>query len=121
MLNWLSTHFKRKEFACKCGCGFDTVDVETMQCLETLRTFTGRIHITSGCRCADHNKSVGGKTNSYHLRGRAVDIQVEGSNPETVYELLNELYPDSYGIMLYPTFVHLDTRTGPAFRSMTNK
>ena len=32
------------------------------------------IYITSGYRCAELNKKVGGAENSYHLRGMAADI-----------------------------------------------
>jgi uncharacterized protein YcbK (DUF882 family) len=116
MVDRISLHFRRAEFACKCGCGFDTVDTELLNCLETLRTFTGKIKITSGCRCGSHNRAVGGKVASYHLQGRAVDIIVESSTPGMVYDILTSLYTDSYGIILYPTFVHFDTRTGPPYR-----
>lgn len=39
------------------------------------------MHINSGFRSADLNKAVGGKPNSYHLRGCAADIAVT-SNTE---------------------------------------
>ena len=32
-----SKYFSRSEFACRCGCGFDTVDAELLQILEKLR------------------------------------------------------------------------------------
>lgn len=31
--------------------------------------------VTSGYRSAEHNRAVGGVTNSYHLQGRAIDVQ----------------------------------------------
>lgn len=116
MTEKLSLYFNRSEFACKCGCGFDTVDTELLNCLDTLRTFTGKIRITSGCRCPKHNTLVGGREKSYHMWGRAVDIQVEGLLPANVYELLDNLYPGSYGLMEYKNFVHFDTRTGKGYR-----
>ena len=55
----ISKHFKREEFACKCGCGFDVVDVELLEVLEELRELCGQpITINSACRCKNHNQSV---------------------------------------------------------------
>ncbi|MBR7051541.1 MAG: DUF882 domain-containing protein [Bacteroidaceae bacterium] len=43
--------------------------------LEPLREhFHQPIHINSGFRCQALNKAVGGADNSYHMKGRAVDI-----------------------------------------------
>ena len=43
--------------------------------LEPLRDhFHQPIHINSGFRCQALNKAVGGAANSYHTKGRAVDI-----------------------------------------------
>jgi len=104
-------HFKRKEFACKCGCGFDAVDVELLEVLENLRTFTGQpIIINSACRCESHNKAVGGKKNSQHTKGKACDIVVKNMTPKFIYEVLTTKYKDKYGIGLYRSFVHIDVR-----------
>jgi hypothetical protein len=35
---------------------------------------------------------------------------VKGKLPEQVFEYLNDMFPDTYGIGLYPTWVHLDVR-----------
>ena len=73
----IGSHFKRSEFACKCGCGFDTVDTEIMPIIEYVRMhFDKPVVINSACRCEKHNAAVGGSKNSQHLRGRAVDIRV---------------------------------------------
>lgn len=109
----ISNHFNRSEFACKCGCDFDTVDVATLNVLEDIRRhFNAQITVTSGCRCETYNKTVGGKKNSQHLRGRAADIQVEDHSPIEVKEYAEYIMPDWGGIGLYKTFVHIDTRTG---------
>lgn len=108
----ISTHFNRDEFACKCGCGFDTVDAELVTVLEDLRArLRGKpIKINSACRCVRHNAKVGGAENSVHRTGKAADIVVKGFDADTVADCLEELYPDRYGIGRYPSFVHIDVR-----------
>lgn len=111
----LSENFSRKEFACKCGCGFDTADIETLKILEDVRTFfMAPVSISSACRCYEHNKNVGGASNSQHLRGRAVDITIRGVTPMAVAQYAEKLMPHSGGIGSYNTFTHIDTRTDKA-------
>ena len=107
----LSENFSRSEFACGCGCGFDTVDVELIPILEDVRErFSLPIRISSAARCVIHNASVGGKKSSQHKLGRAADIVIEGVDAGDVYDYLNETYPDDYGMGKYQTFTHIDTR-----------
>lgn len=108
----LWTGFSRKEFACKCGCGYDTVDAELLQVLKRLKKhFKGKaVFIDSGCRCVQHNKKVGGASKSQHLFGRAADVRVAGVFPDAVAEYLLETYPGKYGIGRYRSFTHIDTR-----------
>ena len=111
----ISENFNRSEFACKCNCGFDTVDTATLKILENIRKhFNAPVEVTSGCRCESYNKAVGGKKHSQHLRGRAADIQVEGHSPIAVKEYAEYIMPDWGGIGLYNTFTHIDTRSGKA-------
>ncbi len=56
----ISKNFKRSEFACKCGCGFDTVDAALIIVLQSIRDQFGALVVNSDCRCDSHNKSVGG-------------------------------------------------------------
>lgn len=108
----VSKNFSRKEFACKCKCGFATVDIELVNVLENIRMHFGNpVKITSACRCTEHNRNVGGRPNSKHLRGIAADIVVSGVDPKQVYEYLDCIYSDRYGIGCYNTFTHLDVRT----------
>lgn len=107
----ISNNFKRSEFACKCGCGFDTVDVELVTVLEAVRSFFGEpVKINSGCRCVEHNKKEGGSPKSQHLYGKAADIVVENVMPIKVYTYLVHKYANTYGIGLYPNRVHVDVR-----------
>ena len=116
----LSKNFSRFEFACPCGCGFDTVDAELIRVLEDLRRclFDHPITINSGCRCEKHNadESVRGTPGSQHLTGKAADIVVEGVSPSMVADCLEDKYPDRYGIGRYPTWTHIDVRSGPPKR-----
>jgi len=111
----LSKHFSRSEFACKCGCGFNTVDKELLELVELVRELNGNVPLTpnSGCRCTNYNRRVGGGTKSQHLYGRAADLPVR--DPKTVYSQLTRIYPDTMGFGLYSKFIHVDCRTfGPA-------
>lgn len=81
-------HFKQSEFSCKCGCGFDDIDLSIVSILEQIRSYFGDhpVYITSGCRCKKHNDKVGGVKGSKHVIGKAVDFYVDTIN---VYDVLN--------------------------------
>jgi uncharacterized protein YcbK (DUF882 family) len=110
----LSQHFARSEFACPCGCGFNTVDAELIAILEAARAhFMVPITINSGCRCEKHNQTLPNSArSSQHLRGKAADIRVAGWAPDLVADYLEQIYPNSYGIGRYNTFTHIDVRDG---------
>lgn len=113
----LTRNFHRVEFACRCGCGYDTVDAELLTVLQRLRDHFGvPVRITSGARCPAHNRIIGGSPESMHLRGRAADIQVTGVLAASVADYLEQQYPDRYGIGRYRDFTHIDTRSGPPAR-----
>jgi uncharacterized protein YcbK (DUF882 family) len=108
----ISRHFKRAEFQCKCGCGYNTVDAELITILEDVRShFKKPVRINSGARCFKHNASEGGRPTSQHLIGRAADITVEGVIPIVVYNYLNTKHPSEYGLGNYETFTHIDSRS----------
>jgi uncharacterized protein YcbK (DUF882 family) len=109
----ISQHFQRSEFLCRGDdCSFDTVDAELLDILEDIRyTFAAPVKINSACRCAAHNRAIGGSPNSQHLLGKAADIVVQGYSPEKVYTYLDTRYPHKLGVGLYPgSFVHVDVR-----------
>ena len=69
----LTENFRLSEFACKCGCGADHIDLRLVAMVQTIRTLYGKpIYITSGVRCETHNASpeVDGLENSAHLTGK---------------------------------------------------
>ena len=110
----LSEYFKRAEFACSCGCGFDTVDAVLLEALEAIRShFKQPVVVTSGCRCEAHNEAVGGSKNSQHKKGRAADIQVVSTSPAEVASFAEDL---GMSVGRYETFTHVDSRSGPPAR-----
>lgn len=117
----ISEHFHRSEFECKCGCNFDTVDIELNEILETVRHYFMRpVIITSGCRCPNHNYQIGGSENSQHLYGKAADIMVQGVSPREVHDFLCRTFKDKYGFGLYESayddrgWNHVDSRSTKA-------
>ncbi|EDH8282150.1 serine/threonine protein kinase [Salmonella enterica subsp. enterica serovar Livingstone] len=108
----LNQYFRRKEFACRCGCGQDTVDAELLAILMDVREHFGKpVIINSANRCPTHNKRVGGASRSVHLTGKAADISVKGVAPAIVHAYLTSKYEGKYGIGKYNTFTHIDSRS----------
>lgn len=107
----ITEHFKVKEFACKDGSPIVFVDEYLAVLLEILReTIKKPVIITSGYRTPEHNKKVGGAKYSFHMRGMAADITVKDMTPKDVAKELDKLAPNSYGIIVYKSWVHFDTR-----------
>ncbi len=111
----ISEHFSREEFACKCGCGFATVDVDLLELLELIRVrFNKPVTINSACRCEIHNTAVGGSYGSKHKQGIAADIVVRDTGSYDVYKFVDNHALNKYGIGLYTGFTHVDVRQNKA-------
>lgn len=111
MKDQLSPHFKRSEFACKCGCGNMLYAIELLDVLEDVREhFNAPVIINSAYRCPSHNKAVGGSPTSQHMNGDAADIVVKGFTPKQVADYLESKYPNKYGLGRYKSFTHIDVR-----------
>ena len=117
----LSANFNSSEFDCHgSGCCSSTlVDDKLVTYLQQIREHFGKpVNISSGYRCATHNKNIGGATNSRHSKGQAADIYISGVAPAEIAK-----YAESIGILgigLYETnsdgfFVHVDTRETKSF------
>jgi uncharacterized protein YcbK (DUF882 family) len=107
----ISRHFTRKEVACKCGCGLDTIDAETMMLADQVRDLAGHpITPTSAARCEWWNGKEGGSRGSQHPKCRAIDLPVK--DVEKVYNELCKLHPGKYGFGKYVKkgFIHVDSR-----------
>jgi len=67
--------------------------------------------INSGYRSPEHNAKIGGKPNSSHLKGLAVDISVTNSRQRFI--VLNALLEVGFTrIGIADTFIHVDLDNG---------
>ncbi len=106
-------YFKMEEFQCKCGkCPKKDISLEFQGLMDQLRTLMNRpIKITSGIRCAEHNKAVGGVPNSQHVQGIAVDISTVGYKSDEKYNLVKHALDLGFGgVGIATDFIHLDIR-----------
>jgi uncharacterized protein YcbK (DUF882 family) len=112
----ISKNFSRSEMDCPCDCGFSTADVELIEVLEGVRARFGdrSVTISSGCRCDQYNKRIGGAKHSKHKLGIAADIVIHGVDPKDVYESLDKHNPNRFGLGNYDTFTHVDVRPNRA-------
>jgi len=108
----LNKYFDTDEFKCKCGkCVSKDIDPNLIPILTDVREhFKSPVIVTSGYRCEEHNKKIGGAKNSYHVKASAVDFVVFGKKVNEVYNYLDDKYPLQYGLINEKTWVHLDTR-----------
>lgn len=107
----LGKHFKVKEFACHDLSPVVFIDEYLWNVLNILRAKIEKpVIITSGYRTPGQNAKVGGAKYSYHMRGMAADIRVNGMTPKQVANILNAIVPDECGIIVYKSWVHFDVR-----------
>jgi uncharacterized protein YcbK (DUF882 family) len=70
----LTKNFNLREFDCRC-CKRVKIARELVERLQRVRDRAeSPIIVTSGYRCPEWNKKVGGVSTSFHLRGQACDI-----------------------------------------------
>ena len=76
--------------------------------LELVRMVIERpITITSGYRCLELNKRIGGAKNSAHMQGLAVDFVVNGMTPEQIIAAVKGIVPYFKIINEFDEWVHL--------------
>lgn len=114
----MTPHFSRREFACRCGCGFDRINWALIKMLEEVRVELGEpIVITSGCRCVQHNAAEGGSRRSAHLRGMAADVAIPSRNYRARWAQAVHVIADLKGLSARlgighgPDFEHIDIDT----------
>ena len=100
------------ETTCKCGCKRNTMQQRIVDLFHALRTKEGfPLHVNSGFRCAEYNKKVGGKPNSQHLSGRALDLMLpKDLTPDAWAKEMESVGVTAIG--KYKTFCHMDDRIG---------
>lgn len=107
----VSAHFRVREFASKDGYDKVLIDDDLITLLENIRSAAGgAVTLNSAYRSPEHNKAVGGVSNSQHTKGTAADIVVSGTDPLTVGQIAEHFLGNHGGIGVYTTFTHVDTR-----------
>lgn len=115
----LTPNFYISEFMCRDGTPvpkslYSNVK-ELAENLQVLRDYLGEpIHLNSGYRTPSHNKKVGGKSNSFHLKAMAADITCKSKSPKQLAAIIEKLIAAKKmkqgGIGIYSGFVHYDVR-----------
>ncbi len=83
----LSPHFNVQEFRCKCGKENEILIAEELvNKLEKLYSALNcsKIIVTSGYRCTNHDKNVGGSGSGQHTKGNAADICCYGQDGQPI-------------------------------------
>ena len=107
-------HFNLSEFDCKCGeCSHKgkDMDIDFMIKLDKARETAGiPFKITSGARCLEHNKAIGGVSKSSHcnLPCNASDISITDSTKRFI--IIQSLIEAGFTrIGIGKNFIHCDT------------
>lgn len=99
-----------KKFVCP-DCGACEMNKDFMNALQTIQFGMGEgLVVTSGFRCAIHNKAIGGSPTSKHLLGLAADIACPDAEKRMILVSL-AVRNRIKGIGIGKTFTHLDMRT----------
>jgi|TARA_Y100000034_G_C6889869_1_gene409185 uncharacterized protein YcbK (DUF882 family) len=106
MSKQLTANFHSDEFKCPC-CGKDDVDMNFAINLQIARDHSDiKFVITSGVRCEKHNKEVGGKETSSHIKGLACDIAALNSSTRSL--ILQAVVPVFRRVGIGKDFIHVD-------------
>jgi uncharacterized protein YcbK (DUF882 family) len=113
----LTKNFSKSEFECKDGSKMPEDVFENVKelafNLQIIRDCIERpINLTNAYRSLSHNRSIGSKDTSQHIKGKAADLQVDGIEPNYLYTIIEDLILKGKikqgGLGLYNTFVHYD-------------
>ena len=117
----LSAHFNVQEFKCQCGKSHDIlIDSKLIDKLEQLYTALNcsKIIVTSGYRCPEHDKAVGGTSSGQHTKGTAADVCCYGQDGQPISSKTVCCKAQDLGfggianITSSYQYTHLDVRTG---------
>lgn len=139
----LTKNLSRYEFACECGCGFDTVDYGLVVMIQGAVDHFSREHntpckveISGPNRCLFQDEKVQREADkkyepysseSTHKDAKGADIKISYLRGEwkpvpasDMYKYFDKKYPDSKGLGLYSNRVHVDSRDKKARWNTTN-
>lgn len=122
----ISPHFHALEFQCKCSGKHDfPLDTALVEKLEKLYTALNcsAISVSSGYRCVQHDKSVGGSGTGQHTLGKAADICCYGQDGKPIVSYLVCCAAEDVGFSgvarINDTYTHVDVRSGHWFGDET--
>ena len=117
----IESKFTTHEFSCPCGCGFGSDPDDVSEDLITRLNFVRYLYgyplvVTSGARCIDYNRDVGGVDNSAHTpdpengQCQAVDLLIRsGGDRARLIQLALDMQFARLGVA--QSFLHLDVAT----------
>ena len=112
----ISPHFSKEEFTCRDGT-YEPISKKLLIILEQARHMAHDkpIHINSGYRSPRYNATLkGAAKHSYHMKGMAADITIEGLTVDEIADIFERLLIGTGGIGRYyeghGNFVHVDVR-----------
>ena len=117
----LTPHFNAHEFKCKCGQPHDfQLADELASKLEELygKLNCSKIIVTSGFRCVNHDKNVGGSGTGQHTKGNAADICCYGQDGNPISSKIVCCTSQDIGFTGIANinesyqYTHVDVRTG---------
>lgn len=115
----LSPHFNTAEFKCKCGKNHEIkIDEKLINYLEKLFPVLGatKCIVSSGYRCREHDKRVGGSGYGQHTTGRAADVCFFDTKNKPISAKIVSCKAQDLGIPgianinSFYEYIHLDTR-----------
>ena len=113
----LTDNLKVSEFRCKCGKQHDTpLDENLPVMIQKVADILGaeHIYISSGYRCAAHDKAVGGTGYGLHTKGYAADFALSKDgkyiDPRVIAAVAQEVGFGGIG-RINTQYIHCDTRT----------
>lgn len=106
-------YFKREEFRCKCGKYCDGFPVEPSEKLVRMADrvrghFGVPADVSSGIRCEQHNRNVGGVAHSRHMSGLAMDVRFRGLPAAVVLPYIQALPECRYAYAIDSNYIHMD-------------
>ena len=109
----VSENFTEHEWSCRCGCGQMIIEKELVDVMQIIRDLIGLpviVHCVN--RCPEHNKAVGGVSNSTHLTGQAIDFHIKGIGTNKLHEHIMRFKEENIirNVGLYDWGCHIDVR-----------